>query len=416
MHTEYKRMKYKNKVHLILGVIILISFIIELVLILKYQNRLTLSSDDLNYVKSAVVLIKRGIYTFHNLNEPTVFVTPTYPFFIALIFKVFGYGLRGIQAVRIIQAVFSCVTILLTYLIAKELFNEKVGLLASFFVAFYIPNIITVGFVLTETLFTMLLCLLIYSSLLIAKRPNKARFALLGVLWAVITLCRPTIALYPVMLFIYLFWEKRLKVVEMVKLGSIMFIMFAVIMSPWWIRNYLEYGEFIPLAASSGNPFLQGTYINYEQTPENVVYYKLGKNAFETNETEVEVAKIRIKQGFKKDFWRYLKWYTIDKAWLLWGTVFYWKQFFGISSNFVILNHYFLIFSSILGILILLFKSLKRYSLIIMLLLYYTAVHCVYMAFDRYAFPLIPLITIISSYFFITVLNAGKKLVCTCKT
>lgn len=58
MHTEYKRMKYKNKVHLILGVIILISFIIELVLILKYQNRLTLSSDDLNYVKSAVVLIK----------------------------------------------------------------------------------------------------------------------------------------------------------------------------------------------------------------------------------------------------------------------------------------------------------------------------------------------------------------------
>ena len=125
---------------------------------------------------------------------------------------------------------------------------------------------------------------------------------------------------------------------------------------------------------------------------------------------------MRIKQGFKKEFWRYLKWYTIDKAWLLWGTVFYWKQFFGISSNFVILNHYFLIFSSILGILILLFKSLKRYSLIIMLLLYYTAVHCVYMAFDRYAFPLIPLITIISSYFFITVLNAGKKLVCTCKT
>ena len=68
-----------------------------------------------------------------------------------------------------------------------------------------------------------------------------------------------------------------MKVVEMVKLGSIMFIMFGVIMSPWWIRNYLEYGEFIPLAASSGNPFLQGTYINYEQTPENVVYYKLGK-------------------------------------------------------------------------------------------------------------------------------------------
>jgi 4-amino-4-deoxy-L-arabinose transferase-like glycosyltransferase len=404
-------MKLKNKDRFILGVIILISFIIKLVLVFIYQNRLTLSSDDLNYVKSAAVLIKRGIYTFHNLNEPTVFVTPTYPFFLALVFRVFGYSLQGMQAVRIIQAVFSCVTILLTYLIAKELFNERVGLLASFFVAFYIPNIITVGFILTETLFTMLLCLLIYLSLFFAKRPAKARFAVLGVLWAVITLCRPTIALYPVMLFIYLFWEKRLKIVEMAKLGGIMFITFAVIMSPWWVRNYMEYGEFIPLAASSGNPFLQGTYVNYEQTPENIVYYKLGKNAFETNKTETEVAKMRIKQEFKRDFARYFKWYTIDKAWLLWGTVFYWKGFFKIPLEFVIFCHYVLIYSALCGTLILLFKNLKKYSLIIMLLLYYTAVHCVYMAFDRYAFPLIPLVTIISSYFFITVLNTGKKLI-----
>ncbi|HPC99785.1 MAG TPA: glycosyltransferase family 39 protein [Acetivibrio sp.] len=404
-------MKYKNKDCFILGVIILISFIIKLVLIFIYQNRLTLASDDLNYVKSAVVLIKRGIYTFHNLNEPTVFVTPTYPFFLALVFRVFGYSLRGMQAVRIIQAVFSCVTILLTYLIAKELFNERVGLLASFFVAFYIPNIITVGFVLTETLFTMLLCLLIYLSLSFAKRPNNARSAVLGVLWAVITLCRPTIALYPVMLFIYLFWEKRLKIVEMAKMGGIMFTTFSVIMSPWWVRNYMEYGEFIPLAASSGNPFLQGTYVNYEQTPENIVYYKLGKNAFETNKTETEVAKMRIKQEFKRDFARYLKWYTIDKAWMLWGTVFYWKRFFKIPSEYVIFCHYVLIYSALCGTLILLFKNLKKYSLIMMLLLYYTAVHCVYMAFDRYAFPLIPLVTIISSYFFITVINAGKRLV-----
>ena len=119
------RMKYKSRTYFILGVIILISFIIKLVLILEYKNRLTLSSDDLNYVKSAVVLIKRGIYTFHNLNEPTVFVTPTYPFFIASVFSFFGYGLQGMQAVRIIQAVISCVTILLTYLIAKELLMRK---------------------------------------------------------------------------------------------------------------------------------------------------------------------------------------------------------------------------------------------------------------------------------------------------
>ncbi|GAE90894.1 hypothetical protein [Acetivibrio straminisolvens] len=60
----------KNKHYFTLVLIILTSLIIKIVLILKYQNSLTLFSDDLNYVKSAAVLVKRGIYIFHNLNEP----------------------------------------------------------------------------------------------------------------------------------------------------------------------------------------------------------------------------------------------------------------------------------------------------------------------------------------------------------
>lgn len=391
-------MIYKNKHYLTLGLFIVISLIIKIVLIVRYQNSLTLSSDDLNYVKSAVVLAKRGIYIFHNLNEPTVFVTPTYPFFLALVFKVFGTGLVGFQAVRIIQAVMSSVTILLIYLIGERLFNKNVGLLAAFLVAFYIPNIITVGYMLTETLFTMLLCLLIYCSLLFVKRPGKTRFGLLGVLWAVATLCRPTIALYPAFLFIYLFWSERTKIVDMIKLGTAMFLVFAAIVSPWWVRNYREYGEFIPLAASSGNPMLQGTYINYEQTPENIVYYKLGKNAFETNKTEVAVAKVRIKEGFKKDFWEYLKWYTIDKTYLFWGTVFYWKGFFNIPSFVVLYSHLFIVLAGFVGILALLFKGIGKYSLPILVILYFNITHCVYMAFDRYAFPLIPLLSIFSSF------------------
>jgi len=94
-------------------------------------------------------------------------------FFLALVFKLFGTGFAGLQAARIIQAVISSVTILLVYLIAGKLFNKNVALLAAFLVAFYVPNIVTVGYMLTETLFTMLLCLLLYFSLLFAKKPKK---------------------------------------------------------------------------------------------------------------------------------------------------------------------------------------------------------------------------------------------------
>jgi len=54
----------KNRHNLILILIIIASLIVKIVLIVKYKNNLTLSSDDLNYVKSAVVLVKRGIYIF----------------------------------------------------------------------------------------------------------------------------------------------------------------------------------------------------------------------------------------------------------------------------------------------------------------------------------------------------------------
>ncbi|ODM27185.1 glycosyl transferase family 39 [Clostridium sp. Bc-iso-3] len=402
-------MTQKNKHYFTLMLIIFISLIIKIALIIKYQNSLTLSSDDLNYVKSATVLVKRGIYIFHNLNEPTVFVTPVYPFFLALVFKFFGMGFTGFQAVRIIQAIMSSVTILLIYLIAERLFNKNVGLLTAFLVAFYIPNIITVGYMLTETLFTMLLCLLIYFSLLFSKKPRKAHFGLLGVLWAVATLCRPTIALYPVFLFIYLFWYERFKIIDMIKLGAIMFVVFVAVVSPWWIRNYREYGEFIPLAASSGNPMLQGTYVDYEQTPENIVYYKLGRNAFETNKTEVEVAKMRIKEGFGNNFWGYLKWYTIDKTNLFWRTVFYWKRFFNIPHSIVLYSHLFIVYAGFMGIIVLLFKGIGKYSLPIMIMLYFNATHCVYMAFDRYAFPMIPLLSIFASFLILKVLSLVRQ-------
>lgn len=384
------------------------SFVIKLILIFMYGNQLTLSSDDLNYVKSAVVLMKTGVFTFHNYNEPTVFIMPLYPFFLAAVFKIFGYGLYGLQVVRLIQAIFSCLTIVLVYLIGKFYFNEKIAIIAAAMMAFYIPNIVTIGYMLTETLFTTLLCLLIYLSLKYLQNPSYLRFAVLGVIWTLATLCRPTIALYPILLLFYILIFLRMKLLKTIQYGCIMLGIFIIIMSPWWLRNYREYGELIPLAASSGNPMLQGTYVDYKQTPENIVYYSLGKNAFETNKSETETAIARIKNEFRKDFWGYLGWYTLGKTYYLWHTVFYWKAFFGIGIEIVQVSHYFILLG-FCGIFVLSFKNILRYVLPISVLVYFNIVHCVYMAFDRYAFPLLPLLAVFSAYFI-------YRVYCICKS
>ncbi|MCX7922754.1 MAG: glycosyltransferase family 39 protein [Clostridia bacterium] len=393
---------------LLLTAFITLSLLIKIILIYEYKNVLNLSSDDLNYLKSAVVLIKKGIFVFHNYNEPTVFITPLYPLFLATIFKIFGYGEVGIQAARVVQALISCATIVLIFLIARYLINTIVGLIASFLVAFYIPNISTVGYLLTETLFTFLLCLLIYLSLIFSDKPCYKNFIVLGVVWAATVLCRPTIALYPVLYFIYLRLSKKIRFFKAAKLGVVMALSFVVFMSPWWIRNYMEYARFIPLAASSGNPMLQGTYVNYKQTPQDTVYYKLGGNALETNKIEVDVAKGRIRSEFKKDFWGYLRWYTIGKTVLFWVAPFYWKEYLGVSYHMAMGYHYIIIVFGFIGMGVLTAKDFKKYLLPILVVLYFNAIHCVYMAFDRYAFPLLPLMAIYSAFF----LNSIFKYVC----
>lgn len=402
-------MKNKSLPVYILSLLIFLSFIIKLVLIFRYRNLLTLDSDDLNYIKSAVVLVEKGVFVFHNYNEPTVFVMPLYPAFLAGIFKLFGYGLTGLQAVRIVQAVLSSVTIVLVFMIARQLFNYTTALVSSFLVAFYPPNIVTAGYLLTETLFTALLALIVYLSLIFSKRPTYPKFILLGLLWAASTLCRPTIAFYPVMLLLYILFYYRINLKRMIKLGFTMAVAFVVIMAPWWIRNYQEYGDFIPLTASSGNPMLQGTYVDYKQTPENVVHYKLGENAYETNKIEVEIAKKRIKAELKKDFWGYIRWYTIGKTYLFWGTVFYWKEFFGIKQQAVMVFHYFIL-SGFIGIGILAFNNFYKYMLPVLIIVYFNAIHCFYMAFDRYAFPVIPLLSIFSAFLSVTLYRYSVRL------
>jgi len=370
---------------------------IRMILIFIYGNDLHLGSDDLNYVKSAVALLKSGVFTFHNYNEPTVFVMPLYPFFLAAVFGIFGYGFTGIQAVRLIQAVFSCITIYFVYRISKKLFNQKTGLIAALLISFYPPNIVTPGYILTETLFTMLLYILLYYSLEYAQNPTVTGFMLLGTVWVAATLCRPTAALYPVLLFFYMLIRFRTKVKDVIVLGFAMVVPFILVITPWWVRNYREYNDFIPLAASSGNPMLQGTYVDYRATPENIVYYRLGDNAYETNKTEVKVAKERIMHEFKKDFWGYLKWFTLGKTKYFWGSTFYWKPFLGISTEFAIAYHYFLLLGFI-GIAVLLFKDFAKYILPVSLVIYFNAVHCLYMAFDRYAYPLTPVLAVFCTY------------------
>ncbi len=375
--------------------LILITTILKLILIFKYPEALSVHSDDINYYMSAVYFLKRGVLTYRTFSEATVFIMPLYPIFISGVLKIFGIGFWGLQAVRIIQTGLSVLSILFVYLTAKKLFNKKAGLISAGIFSFYPPNLITPGYILTECLFTFILLALIYFSFKFADNLSISKAAILSVIWIIAVFCRPTVLFYPCFFLLYIFINKYYRLSKCIKFGITMALIFILFALPWWVRNYNEYQTFIPLTASSGNPLLQGTYINYIQTSENITNYEPGKTALETDNIESNVALQRIRDGFKNHFIKYLFWYTLGKTFYFWALPFYWIDVMGISYWIAVIYHIFILITAIYAV----FKSAKeklfmKYSLIVFISVYFNFVHCIYMSFDRYAYPIIGVLCI----------------------
>ncbi len=293
------------------------------------------------------------------------------------------------------------------YLTAKNLFNKKAGLISAVIFSFYPPNLVTPGYILTECLFTFILLALIYFSFKYADNLSNSKAVIISLLWIIGVFCRPTLLFYLCFYLFYIFINKYYKLSQCIKFGITMALIFIVFALPWWARNYNEYNMFIPLTASSGNPLLQGTYVNYIQTPENTTNYEIGKTALETDSIERKVAFKRIREGFKNYFFKYLYWYTLGKTFYFWAFPFYWNDVLGISYWLAVIYHIFIVITAIYGVV----KGIKdsifmKSSLIIFIALYFNFLHCIYMSFDRYAYPIMGIICIYCGKAFVS----GKKL------
>ncbi len=125
---------------------------------------------------------------------------------------------------------------------------------------------------------------------------------LMGVLLAVTVLIRPNILPLAVIPYVFLWIRHRKLFLPMIVRAV---AAFAVVMMPWWIRNFITFHEFIPIAkGESGNPFLGGT------DP-----YDRGTIDWSNINPEDQFAEgvRRLKQGLREDPWLWIRWYTVGK-------------------------------------------------------------------------------------------------------
>ncbi|MDB5083658.1 MAG: putative rane protein [Bacilli bacterium] len=393
--------------------LLLAGFVIRLLVVMAQGNTLTLHSDDQGYLLTAEVWVQKGLYTYGNPTIPTVFITPGFPALIALV----QWCTRNVELtaniVRVIQALIWMSMSWILIRLFRQWFSKSDERSDSssaevFFAAFlslYPPFLLITSLILTESLFTLFFVLLCVSGYRLLQQFSWRQVIWFSLWWVLAAYVRPTIALFPVFFFLWVWRRHGLPLRTVVKGVLLSGLIFSLCFSPWWVRNWHEFHRFIPLSLSSGDPMLQGTYTPFEkpsllQRSQWIIQHghddKVTYDAWATAE-----AKHRFIDQMKTAPFTYLLFYVVYKFLRFWGWVFWWKPILPISYPVMGVLHYVVLISGIAGAWLTRRTLLTKFFLFVML--YFTVLHQFFLPNERYALPLFPLLGFWTSLSFVKV-------------
>jgi 4-amino-4-deoxy-L-arabinose transferase-like glycosyltransferase len=173
---------------------------------------------------------------------------PVYPMFIAGVYSALGE--RSMPKLLFIQAFVGTLTIALTYILARRFTSPIPALMAAGIVAVDDLLIDQARYIYAEVVYTPLLLVALLALLWALQAPRAWRFAVAGASMALVTLCRPTSALFPLLLPLLLpwGWQLRQKLTVCLAFGLTM----AALIAPWTYHNWRTFHRFLPLSISGG--------------------------------------------------------------------------------------------------------------------------------------------------------------------
>ena len=236
--------------------ILFITFAIRLIYHFSLHPPLTWSDARL-YDGSAWNLINGFGYSYPR-GEVSAAREPGYAlFFLVPVYYFFGHS---ILAAQIIQIILSAGVVLLIYFLAGRFFNKKIALLAALIYSLWPADIVFGQEILTEIPAAFLF--LIFVILLVLGIKNESAGALLasGLILGAATLTRFTTILLPfAILFIFVRSFKTFK--TSFKFIFLFFIGFLILVSPWFVRNYIHFNQFVFGRTGAGSIYWSGSYI-----------------------------------------------------------------------------------------------------------------------------------------------------------
>jgi 4-amino-4-deoxy-L-arabinose transferase-like glycosyltransferase len=193
---------------------------------------------------------------------PTAWVAPLYPFLVSLVFRLFGIYSAASAAVMLgIQCAMAAATGVCIHMLGRRTFGERIGYWAAWIwtlspIFFRWPASWIWDFAASG----LLLALTFLLTLDVAQTGSRRQWVLLGVLWGVTALTNPALlSLFPFTLAYAIFANQRANR-RWAASAILSCALFAVIISPWLVRNDLVFGHPVFLRSNFWFEFHLGNY------------------------------------------------------------------------------------------------------------------------------------------------------------
>lgn len=253
---------------------------------------------------------------FHAGHGFRAFIPPGYAFFLAAV-----QGLGGSPfSARIIQGVLGAATALLLYYFIRKPLGVKAALAGGLAFAIWPPSLAIGDFLLTESLFTMLLMatLLAWGD---GSKPGRALGA--GLIGGAAAYGRE-LALYffPLVALSYLLSRDHKRLLNAILATAVVVICVA----PWTIRNYHVLGGFVPITSKSNVDFFIYNHNSFGQILYNESDQPSEARLFADARSELELARLAQRRA--------LTWISSHPALFIFKGFRTEANFFGLERDF----------------------------------------------------------------------------------
>jgi 4-amino-4-deoxy-L-arabinose transferase-like glycosyltransferase len=197
-------------------------------------------NDSRGYHDLAVKIVETKSFPV-NITLDT-YRTPIFPYYIAFFYLIFGIKPYTVFFSYIILNLISVVFI---YLLTKKLFNNKIISLIAVALYAFEPNIIGLTTVFgTEILHATLMIISVYYFVAGLKDKKYSFIIISGILFGITVLTRPVNLYFYFLCIIFILSYREIIIKQRIKYALLFVSVYFLSISPWMLRNYIEYGYF----------------------------------------------------------------------------------------------------------------------------------------------------------------------------